>query len=169
MMGIPLLENIIIIFKWVRRHLHHYNDVIMSALASQITSLTIVYSAALPSQINSVLGLYPKTRRHRISYISVNFPIGFHASIGNRSAERSHGNFLQTPRQAGIPRANTSKGGPCSCNMDPKQQKSRVDDDLCYWGFLICKLAIIGLWWGYLAIIIMTGVELDYSPYFPRL
>ena len=31
-------------YRWVKNHPWHYNDVIMSTIASQITSLTIVYS-----------------------------------------------------------------------------------------------------------------------------
>ena len=37
---------------WEKRTQDHYNDVIMGAIASQITSLTIVYSIVIPTQIN---------------------------------------------------------------------------------------------------------------------
>ena len=49
----------------------HYNDVIMSALASQITSLTIVYST-----------VYSDQRKHQ-SFASLAFVRGIHRSPGN--------------------------------------------------------------------------------------
>ena len=39
-----LLNNVIDVKKNIRKTVYHYNDVIMSAMASQIISLTIVYS-----------------------------------------------------------------------------------------------------------------------------
>ena len=67
---------IMVISILARRHLYHYTDVIMGTMASQITSLTIVYATVFQAH-----------RRKHQSFASLAFVRGIHRVTGHLCGE----------------------------------------------------------------------------------